>query len=206
MFNQGGTVRNVVFGSILCALVLMPAPAAALEGEVSVSGGNLVETATYRAGVNRIEIQAERGVDINALMVAAKVRPADDPDVVVSKINAARQRLYPKQEIALSTSIPKDSVTTTGIVLFRRYIYWNRSSSATVYWTSTGAAVAFVSDVTGAWNYYECNGCSKFVYRSTVRTGGALTNSLQGGYYTRGFSLVRATSFARADIILYFFY
>jgi hypothetical protein len=161
---------------------------------------------TFRAGASTIDVRAERGVSVQDLMVAAKIRPTDDPQTIVDKVSTVRARLYPDREISLMVSVPRNSeLVTSGVGLWRYYLLWNRTSRANAYWYPMLAAATFISDVRGTWRYYECNGCSKYRYAAQIGNGGSYTRALAGGYVYRGFDYQPATYGARADIVMYFF-
>lgn len=170
-----------------------------------ITSDSEVAKVTYKAGSSRIEVSAPRNVDVQSLLVAAEIRPNDDPQSIVDKVDVVRKRLYPNAEIALTASVPRSTPVAGGVLLYRYYILWNRRSGFWAYWNSMGAGVTFLGRVTGAWNYYECVGCSVWRFFSTVRSGGSLTRVNYGGYTRRGFNYVPGAG-AKADIIMYFFY
>lgn len=176
-----------------------------IGAEIMTSETNIPKL-TFRAGTSTVEVQAGRGVDVRALMIAAKIRPNDDPQTIVDKVNAVRQRLYPDKEISLTASVPKTLTVERGVSLWKYYIYWNRRSGFQAYWTLMSAAVTFLGRVSGTWDYWECNRCSSWRYMKRIRSGGSWTRALYGGSYVRGFRYQPRTSGARADIIMYFFY
>jgi hypothetical protein len=171
---------------------------------VTADGG--LPSMTFRAGTSTIEVGAQRDVNVQDLLVAAKIRPNDDPQTIIDKVNAVRTRLYPDREIALTLTLPKKSQTLSPAVYVWRYYYlWNRSSRAFAWASPIVAAAAFMSEVRGTWRYYDCNGCSRYAYRAQIGTGGGYTRALTGGYVYRGFDFQPRTYGARADIVMYFF-
>ena len=178
----------------------------ALQADTMVTSDDRLAKLTYRAGSSTIEVQAERGVDVSALLVAAKIRPTDAPEVIAEKVDRVRERLYPDKEIALSASVPKTAKASQGVSLYRYYVYWNRSSGFYAYFNYMGAAVTFLGRVTGTWDYWECNACSSWRYTKRIGSGGGWTRVFYGGSYTRGFQYRPLVYGSRADIIMYFFY
>ena len=179
-----------------------PTSEAPLAGEIVTSDAKL-SSMTYRAGTSKIELRAERGVNIQELLVAAKIRPNEDPQAIVEKVNVVRQRLYPEREISIVATAPRQRGTTSGIRLWKYYLYWNRSSRIYFWWNPMMAAVTFMDDVRGTWRYYELLG-SSWRYKYQILTGGALTRALTG-YTAMGFDYQPKTYGARADIVAYFF-
>lgn len=175
----------------------------ASESEAIVTSDAKLPSVTYRAGTSTIEIRAERGVNVHELLVAAKIRPNEDPQTIVEKVNAVRQRLYADREISIVASVPRQKGVTSGIRLWRYYLYWNRSGRIYFWWNPMLAGVTFMDDVRGTWNYYELFG-SSWKYKYQILTGGALTRALTG-YTAMGFDYQPQTFGARADIVMYFF-
>jgi hypothetical protein len=177
----------------------------AVEESAIVTSDSHVATVTYKAGTSRIEVAAGRDVNVQDLMTSAKIRPNDDPQTIVDKVDAVRKRYYPEAEISLIASVPRSPGTATSAVrLYKYYVLWNRRGSFYAYWNVMGAAVTFLGRVSGAWNYYECIGCSTWRFYTTVRSGGSLTRANYGAYTRRGFNYVPAAG-SKADIIMYFF-
>lgn len=174
-----------------------------LKSEEIMTSETSLPSLTYRAGTSTIEMRAERGVNIHELLVAAKIRPNEDPQTIVDKVNAVRERMYPDREISIMASVPRTSRASAGIRLWRYYLYWNRRSRIYFWWSPMQAAVTFMDDVLGTWHYYELFG-SSWRYKYQIGMGGALTRALTG-YTAMGFDYRPRTSSARADIVMYFF-
>ena len=195
----------------ICLLVGASVNAQTVESEEAareigiVTSDSEVATVTYKAGTSRIEVAAGRDVNVQDLIGSAKIRPNDDPQTIVDKVDAVRKRYYPEAEISLIASVPRSPGTATSAVrLYKYYVLWNRRGSFYAYWNVMGAAVTFLGRVSGAWNYYECIGCSTWRFYTTVRSGGSLTRANYGAYTRRGFNYVPAAG-SKADIIMYFF-
>jgi hypothetical protein len=169
-----------------------------------ITSDSHVATVTYMAGTSRMEVAAGRDVNVQDLMTSAKIRPNDDPQTIVDKVDAVRKKFYPDAEISLIASVPRLPKATSEVRLYKYYVLWNRRGSFYAYWNSMGAAVTFLGRVSGAWNYYECVGCSTWRFYSTIRTGGSLTRFNYGAYTRRGFNYVPAAG-SKADVIMYFF-
>lgn len=191
----------------VCLVGVAPARAQLFErsqSETIITSDAALPSVTYRAGTSTIEMRAERGVNIEDLLIAAKIRPTDDGQSIVDKVNKVRERLYPDREISIVVSVPRQSGARAGIRVWRYYLSWNRRSRLYYWWTTMQAAVTFMDDVLGTWNYYECFGCRSWAYRYRIGTGGALTRALTG-YTTMGFDYRPQTAGARADIVMWFF-
>jgi hypothetical protein len=199
-------VRIAALAALVCLLGAGSASAQSID--VSESDGIRTSDAklpsvTYRAGTSTIEIRAERGVDVHELLVGAKIRPNEDPQTIVDKVNVVRQRLYADREISIVASAPRQSRATDGARLWKYYVYWNRSGRIYFWWSRMLAAVTFMDDVRGTWNYYELFG-STWKYKYQILTGGSLTRALTG-YTNMGFDYQPRTYGARADIVMVFF-
>ncbi len=72
----------------------------AVEQDAIITSDSNTAKLTYKAGTSRIEVGAQRSVDIEALLVSARIRPNDDPQTIVEKVDAVRKRLYLDAEIA----------------------------------------------------------------------------------------------------------
>lgn len=195
---------------LLCLCLLVPVAAQeAQEGQVVPEGLSLTDRGltkrSFRSGEMSISIYGSRSVDARVLISNITGDADSTPQAIYEKVNAVRQRLYPKEEIVLevgpaSATAPR----TAGTSLWRWYAFWNTRSGWTVWWTQMTVAVMFIDDVVGRYDLYYWGG-SSWIYRTTVRSGGAYTMTSYGSWATRGF-VARRSGSVRADIVMYFFY
>ena len=124
----------------ICLLVGASVNAQTVESEEAareigiVTSDSEVATVTYKAGTSRIEVAAGRDVNVQDLIGSAKIRPNDDPQTIVDKVDAVRKRYYPEAEISLIASVPRSPGTATSAVrLYKYYVLWNRRGSFYAY-------------------------------------------------------------------------
>lgn len=179
------------------------------EGQLSLPLG--LRESKFRAGNTGFELYVRAGVDAKALV--RQVEATDDANTIHEKVDAARKRLYPRDEIVLSigpgsaSGRERPAADAPGASLVRAIYWWNNRNSSGVYWYAqyyAAAATLFVDDVSGRYYIYDRYASGGWVKRSTVSSGGAFTRATYGSYNFRGFRGTASGS-SRADIVMYFF-
>lgn len=186
---------------MLCVAVAAPA----FAEDADQNGGEGVYVAgldkqSFQAGRTSYGIHARSSVDVSALVQS--VRKADSAQTIHDKVNAARQRLYPDEEMILT--IEGDAGTAVSLV--QTIYWWNNTNSNGYMWYAqyySTVAMMVINDVIGIYDVYD-RANSNWVFRYRVTTGGGATRYNYGSYVLRGFRGISRTS-SRADVIMYFF-
>ena len=209
----------VVVSVCIAAPAYAQSPAAVTKGETQLEGlyvppaHDLRET-HFRAGELPFEMFAGRRVDVMALV--KDVVPGDDATAIQEKVNEARQRLYPKDEIILAIgpggegSAGKSSIVGVAPVRLVKQIYWwNLVHYYNEYWWARyrSATAIMFTNVLGRYYIYDSVGTrtwGSWVKRKTL-VDTTYARTTYGPYSYRGFRGVSKFDPAICDVVLYFF-
>lgn len=207
--------RTTFYMSILSlGLCLLAIPAAAGEihnSDIGFSKRNLAPS-HYVAGGAALEVYAESGVDVPALLSGLDLVKAMSPQALADRINSQRKKLYPDQEIILSIT-PQEKAGASGLEkasLVRAIYWWNNTNCSDCYWyaqyTSTTATLFVDAIAYGSYDISDKVGTNgSWILRYTLDAGDAGTRYMVGSKQLRGFRGDANGVTSRADVVMYFF-
>jgi hypothetical protein len=189
---------------------LIAAPAQAEDNHnygIGFSNKNLLRS-SFSAGRTGVEIFAESQVDVARLVAEVDLAKDASSQGIADRINAARKRLYPREEIILSIA-PAQGLPGDKASLVKAIYWWNNTNCSTCYWYAqytSATATLFTDDIQyGAYNIYDRVGTGGWVFRTSIGAGGAVTRYSVGSKTTRGFKGASAGISSKADVVMYFF-
>jgi hypothetical protein len=206
-------IRSVCICLVLIGLIVVPAQAIELhDSGIGFSKSNRFVKSSFSAGRVALDVYAESHVDATSLLADLDLSQSATAQEISDRVNEARKRLYPDEEVLLSITPPQNTraaVTGEKAGLVKAFFWWNNTNCSSCYWYaeySSTVATLFISDVQyGAFDLYDKIGSGSYVYRYRAGVGDSATRYSYGSKTTRGFRGYAAGVSSRADIVLYFF-
>jgi hypothetical protein len=206
-------IRQVYVFLALIALLAIPTQAVELpDSGIGFSKSNHFVKSSFSAGRIAFDVFAEGRVDVPSLLSALNLSRSITAQEIADRVDEARKRLYPDEEIILSITPPQNSrVAVSGekAGLVRAVVWWNNTNCSDCYWYAeypSSIATMFISNIQyGAYNLYEKVGSGNYLFRYFVEDGGAATRFNYGSKTTRGFRGYAVGVPSKADVVMYFF-
>jgi hypothetical protein len=206
-------IRHVYMFLALIALLAIPTQAVDFpDSGIGFSKSNHFVKSSFSAGRVALDVFAEGRVDVPSLLAALNLSQSTTAQEIADRVNEARKRLYPDEEIILSITPPQNSraaVSGEKAGLVRAIVWWNNTNCSTCYWYaeySSSVATMFISDIEyGAYNLYDKVGSGNYILRYFVDEGDSATRITYGSKTTRGFRGYAVGVPSKADVVLYFF-
>jgi hypothetical protein len=206
-------IRHVYMFLALLALLTLPIQAADFhDSGIGFSKANHFVKSSFSAGRVALDVFAEGRVDVPSLLAALDLSRSASAQDITDRVDEARKRLYPDEEIILSITPPQNTrsaVPGEKAGLVRAIVWWNNTNCSDCYWYaeySSSIATMFISAIEyGAYNIYERVGSGNYLFRYLVGEGSAATRANYGSKTTRGFRGYAAGVASKADVVLYFF-
>jgi hypothetical protein len=205
-------IRQVYVFLALVALLAMPIQAEFHDSGIGFSKSNHFVKSSFSAGRIALDVFAESRVDVPGLLSTLDLSRSATAQDIADRVNEARKRLYPEEEIILSITPPQKTraaVPGEKAGLVRAVVWWNNTNCSDCYWYaeySSSVATMFISNIQyGAYNLYDRVGSGNYILRYFVDEGDSATRFSYGPKTIRGFRGYAAGVSSKADIVLYFF-
>jgi hypothetical protein len=207
-------IRSACIFLAFLSLIIVPAQAIELhDSGISFSKSDLqLVKSSFSTGRVALDIFAESRVEVANLLADLDLSRSATAEDIAGRVNEARKRLYPEEEIILSITPPQNSraaVTGEKAGLVKAIYWWNNTNCSSCYWSaeySSTVATVFISDIQyGAYNIYDKVGSGNYIARVFVDEGDSAARTSYGSKTARGFRGYADGVSSRADIVLYFF-
>ena len=206
-------IRYVCLFLALIGLIAVPTQAVDFhDSGIGFSKSNRFEKSSFKAGRVAFDVIAESRVDVAGLLADLDLSRSATAEEIADRVNEARKRLYPDEEIILSIAPPQNAraaVSGEKAGLVKAIYWWNNTICSSCYWYaeySSAAATLFVSEIQyGGYNVYDRVGTGNYIFRSLVDEGDSTARATYGPKTTRGFRGYAAGVPSRAHVVMYFF-
>ena len=131
-------IRQAYVFLALVALLAMPIQAVEFpDSGIGFSKSNHFVKSSFSAGRVALDVFAESRVDVPGLLSGLDLSRSATAQDIADRVNEARKRLYPEEEIILSITPPQKTraeVPGEKAGLVRAIIWWNNTNCSDCYW------------------------------------------------------------------------